>query len=216
MRKLVVLAALAALALVPAAAQAGPIPGGDGVQVGDILSFSDWNNTHPGGPFKVYNETVGAPDGWFTFCAEAEGSIVLDQPLFLVTGIGDTVKDSLRPLVPEVAFLYTKYRAMGGSTDVATNNAYQNAIGYFMGGGGGFNSLVTLALAAVAPGGEWFGKGLANVAVVNLVYARDYGIHKAGENAQDQLTFVPDGGATLMLLGGALVGLGALRRKLNS
>jgi hypothetical protein len=29
------------------------------------------------------------------------------------------------------------------------------------------------------------------------------------------LVFVPDGGATLMLLGGALMGLGALRRKLR-
>ena len=33
---------------------------------------------------------------------------------------------------------------------------------------------------------------------------------------QDYLWYhVPDGGATLMLLGGALVGLGAIRRKLS-
>jgi hypothetical protein len=34
-----------------------------------------------------------------------------------------------------------------------------------------------------------------------------------GVRAQTQLFYVPDGGTTLMLLGGALVGLGALRRK---
>ena len=215
MRKLLVLAALAAVALVPAVAQAGPV-GGDGVQVGDILSLSDYFNTHPGGPFTVNNQNPEGSDGWLTFCAEAESSIVLDQAIFQVVGITTNVQTSGLALVPEVAFLYTKYRGMGGSMDVATNNDYQNAIGYFMGGGGGFNSLVALAMAAVLPNGEWFGKGLANVAVVNLVYNQDYGIHKRGENAQDILTFVPDGGATLMLLGGALLGLGALRRKFNS
>lgn len=215
MKKLLVLAMVLAAALVPAQVQAGPI-GGDGVQVGDILTLSDYFNTHPGGPFTVNNQNPEGSDGWLTFCAEAEGSLVLDQAILLVTGIGTKVQDSGRELVPEVAFLYTKYRAMGGSTNVATNNDYQNAIGYFMGGGGGFNALVALAMAAVLPGGDWYGMGLANVAVVNLVYGQTYGSYLRGSNAQDILTFVPDGGATLMLLGGALLGLGALRRKFNS
>ena len=37
-----------------------------------------------------------------------------------------------------------------------------------------------------------------------------------GALVQDVLVRVPDGGATLMLLGGALVGLGALRRKFSA
>ena len=215
MKKLAVLVMVLAAAFAPTTAQAGPI-GGDGVQIGDILSLSDYFNTHPGGPFTVNNENPEGSDGWLTFCAEAESSIVLDQAIFRVIGIGTSVQTSGRELVPEVAFLYTKYRAMGGSMDVTTNNDYQNAIGYFMGGGGGYNYLVALALVAVAQGGEWYGKGLANVAVVNLVYNQTYGIHMRGDNAQDILTFVPDGGATLMLLGGALVGLGALRRKFRA
>jgi hypothetical protein len=215
MKKLLVAAAIVAVALVPAVAQAGPV-GGDGVVVGDIISVADWFNTHQGGPFVVDNQTPGSPDGWFSFCAEAEGSVILNAPVLLVAGIGDKVKESGRALVPEVAFLYTKYRAMGGSMDVDTNNAYQNAIGYYMGGGGGYNYLVALADLAVADGGVWFGKGLGNVAVMNLVYSQNYGIHQRGENAQDLLVMVPDGGATLTLLGCALLGLGALRRKFNA
>lgn len=37
-----------------------------------------------------------------------------------------------------------------------------------------------------------------------------------GYNNQDQLIVVPDGGFTLSLLGGALVALGTLRRRLHS
>jgi hypothetical protein len=35
-------------------------------------------------------------------------------------------------------------------------------------------------------------------------------------DCQSQLLYVPDGGATLMLLGGALMGLGILRRKFRA
>ena len=50
--------------------------------------------------------------------------------------------------------------------------------------------------------------------------ASEYGVYSIDlftreQDVQDMLVFVPDGGATLMLLGGALVGLGALRRKLR-
>jgi hypothetical protein len=215
MKKLLVLAALVAVAFMPTTAQAGPI-GGDGVMVGDIISLTDWYNTHQGGPFVVDNQTFGSPDGWFTFCVESEGSVDLGQPVFLVAGISESVTPSGIPLVPQVAYLYTKYRAMGGSMDIATNNDYQNAIGYFMGGGGGYNALVDEANAAILLGGAWYGMGLANVAVMNLVYSEDYGIHSKGDNAQDMLTMVPDGGATLTLLGCALLGLGALRRKFSA
>ena len=46
------------------------------------------------------------------------------------------------------------------------------------------------------------------------VYGLDLFTREQGD-VQDMLVFVPDGGATLMLLGGALMGLGALRRKLR-
>ena len=56
--------------------------------------------------------------------------------------------------------------------------------------------------------------GYLNVYVLNNYY--DTTLEK--QVAQDFLYYeetVPDGGATLMLLGGALIGLGALRRKFN-
>ncbi len=45
------------------------------------------------------------------------------------------------------------------------------------------------------------------------VYAVD--LYTRDADAQDMLVFVPDGGTTLMLLGGALMGIGALRRKMR-
>jgi hypothetical protein len=46
------------------------------------------------------------------------------------------------------------------------------------------------------------------------VYGLDLYTREQGD-VQDMLFFVPDGGTTLMLLGGALMGLGAIRRKLR-
>jgi len=48
------------------------------------------------------------------------------------------------------------------------------------------------------------------------VYALNLWTLNGRVDAQDFLVFVPDGGATLMLLGGALMGLGALRRKFRA
>jgi hypothetical protein len=57
---------------------------------------------------------------------------------------------------------------------------------------------------AMASEGEQFGVYALNIWTINGGVRTD---------AQTQLFYVPDGGMTLMLLGGALVGLGALRRK---
>ena len=135
-----------------------------------------------------------------------------------VAGITDTaywggIGPAGDPLDERSAYLFTKYRAMGGSMDVATNDAYQNAIWFIEGEGGENNALVTEANLAVAMGGSWYGMGLGQVRVLNMVWAVDFGRSKAGDRAQDLLTAVPDGGATLTLLGFALLGLGALRRK---
>ena len=222
MKKLLILAALAAVALVPAVAQAGPIPlASDRVEVGDLLLVTDYNNSNFGGPFQVDNQTIGSPDGWLTFCVEAHEPMSFGVPYLLVAGIGDTayfggVGPAGDPLDERTAYLFSRYRAMGGSTDVALNNAYQDAIWFIEGEGGANNALVAEANLAVAPGGSWYQVGLGQVRVLNLVWAVDFGTAKKGDRAQDILTVVPDGGATLMLLGGALVGLGALRRKFRA
>jgi VPDSG-CTERM motif len=64
--------------------------------------------------------------------------------------------------------------------------------------------------AAMADGAEQYG-----VYALNLT-ATECAPGYTGSNCQDQLVYVPDGGMTLMLLGGALMGLGALRRKFRA
>ena len=97
--------------------------------------------------------------------------------------------------------------------DVATNDAYQNAIWFIEGEGGENNALVTEANLAVAMGGSWYRHGARPGAGPEPGVGCGLRECKAGDRAQDVLTAVPDGGATLTLLGFALLGLGALRRK---
>ena len=220
MKKLLILAALVAVAFTPMVAQAGPL-GPDNVVVGDIITVADYNNSNEGGPFVVYNQTVGSPDGWFTFCVELQEHLAFGAKLEVV-GISDTayhggVGPEGDPLDAETAYLYTKYRAMGGSTDVDVNNAYQLAIWYIEEAPGGVNNSLAQEAKAAVLSGAWV--GLGNVRVLNLVWGQNFGDRfETGERAQDVLTMIaiPDGGATLTLLGFALLGVGALRRKFNA
>jgi len=219
MKKLLVLAALVAVAFTPAAAQAGPL-GPDNVVVGDIITVADYNNTNIGGPFSVNNLTPFSPDGWLTFCVEVQETLAFGR-LLEVVGISDTaynggVGPEGDPLDPETAYLYTQYRQMGGSTNATLNNDYQNAIWWIEEAPGGVNNYLVAAAFEAVNSGSWV--GLGNVRVMNLVWGQDYGNFKKGDRAQDLLTMVgvPDGGATLTLLGCALLGLGALRRKFNA
>jgi hypothetical protein len=76
----------------------------------------------------------------------------------------------------------------GFTVDPGTGNAFRNAV-------------VGMFADPMADGGSEFGVYALNMWTLE------------GVDVQDGLVFVPDGGATLMLLGGALMGLGALRRK---
>ena len=114
MRKLLVLAALVAVALVPAVAQAGPFIASDKVQVGDILSLTDYNNSNFGGPFLADNQTVGSPD-FLTFCVEAQESISFGVAVLKVAGISEKaywggIGPAGDPLDERTAYLFTKYR----------------------------------------------------------------------------------------------------------
>ncbi len=205
MKKFLILA-LVALVLAPATAKAGPLA------VGDLVKLSDWHNSNSGGPFWA---TSGS-NGWLTFCVEATEYIDFDHS-FKVVGISDRaynggVGPAGDPLDPRTAYLYTKYLGLADHTNTSVNNAYQAAIWYIEGEGGSNNSLVAEANAA-----GW--TSIGDIRVVNLVWTVNSGSHKKGDRAQDilvRIVPVPDGGATLTLLGFALVGVGMLRRKLGA
>ncbi len=206
MKKFLILA-LVALVLAPATAKAAPLA------VGDLVTLSDWYNTNSGGPFQA---TSGS-NVWLTFCVEAEEYIDFDHS-FKVVGISDRayhggVGPAGDPLDPRTAYLYTKYLGLGSQQyDATINNAYQAAIWYIEGEGGSNNSLVAEANAA-----GW--TSIGDIRVVNLEWTVNSGSHKKGDRAQDilvRIVPVPDGGATLTLLGFALVGVGMLRRKLGA
>jgi hypothetical protein len=86
------------------------------------------------------------------------------------------------------------------TVDPGAANPFRNAV---LGAFGG-------SLTAAREAGAW----TYNVYAINMWVPGHVGEY--AYRRQDQLFYsVPDGGATLMLLGGALVGLGALRRKLG-
>lgn len=232
MTTLRVLVLSAAFASLPVLAQAGPF---DDVSAGDFIKVTDYHNSNNGGPFNVGyhvdSSNSGKPVNWLTFCIETNEYLYFDKLLKVESvstegrlggaGGSDGSKDALDP---RTAYLYTTYRGLAATSDISLNNAYQQAIWYIE---QEITSVTGLALQLVnqaqaeVDSGRWV--GLGQVVVMNLVWAEAYGGHKIGDRAQDLLAMgpepttrtIPDGGTTLMLLGGGLMGLGALRRKLN-
>jgi len=212
MRKALILLplVLALVVFAPARAQADSIPA-----VGDLITLT-YGSSHvgSGGEFRVIGP--GSAYDFETFCVET-GEYFTPGNQYYIGGISGVTVNGGLTLTNPVAYLYAQFRVNPGAIGYSDPYAgdLQNAIWRLMAGNtsplGDPNDFVGQAVAAVA--GGWANNGL--VAVLNL-----YGSYSAasgyGNPAQDQLTLtraVPDGGATLMLLGGALMGLGALRRK---
>jgi hypothetical protein len=115
------------------------------------------------------------------------------------------------PLDDRTAYLYTMFRAGTlagydyGAGRQASAGQLQDAIWFLEAEAGGVNNgFVALANAAVSFGGDWYGRGLGNVRVLNL--SNEEFLH-----AQDQLTMIPLPLAASMGLAG-IPGL-ALRRR---
>ena len=171
-----------------------------------------------------------------TFCLEAKESAVnTNRTLYFVVGsaavYGGTTGSS-DTLSRGTAWLYSQFAqgALEGYPAAGPrgtwSNDLQNAIWAFEGEQGGVqNALYNLALSNVQDATVDSTPGFLGVYVLNnfsTAAARDAFVASQGTVIsgvkQDFLYFqapVPDGGATLMLLGGALVGLGALRRKFD-
>lgn len=163
-----------------------------------------------------------------TFCIEGNNSAILnDSPMdFQVSGsivLGD---GSTQALHAQTAFLFTKFwtgnlysGAQGnlGSSRIASATDLQEAMWFFEGFfpqaslSSGAQTLVSQANTAVASGGEWFGKGLGDVRVLNLTNP------SGGGRLQDVLVLLAVPLPPAALLGLALIGglgvAGAVRRR---
>ena len=201
----------------------GPYPGGTGggeftVQVYDNPLWLDLNDYD----VKTKNLLAEPIPTFQTFCIDEAESISLNGIYNAVINTdavkGGSVTGS-DPLSLGTGYLYSQFAggtlagyAWSGEARKTSARDLQDALWYLEGGGGSINAFYTNLLTnlfgsvenAAKDGGWKYG-----VYALNLTDAR------TGGRAQDVLYYAPDGGATLMLLGGALVGLGALRRKLG-
>ena len=164
-----------------------------------------------------------------TFCVEATEYIASPMEIMVsttfinegtgaVTGPGShAILGSLSfgdNLDSRTAYLYTKF-AQGtlagynyGVGRAASADALQKAIWSIEGEAGGVisNSFVTLANTAVASGGEWYGKGIGDVRILNTWTPGH--VDESAYKLQDQLYLVPVPGAVLLgMLGLSVAGL---------
>jgi hypothetical protein len=191
-----------AIAFMPAAAQA------DTVTIGETLSVSGGFGLGGGSVFKVTESEGNVFD---SFCLE------LGEPIsagnYEVKDVTQTaylggVGIAGDPISNATAWLYLQYRS-GNPSYAPFAFAVQQAIWVLEG---------ELLNCPAGKCGTFVTDAVNNGTAADLakVFVINFG-PKPGETSpkvQDLLTTtVPDGGATLMLLGGALVGIGALRRK---
>jgi hypothetical protein len=238
MKKLgLVLLLIAALASPAMAGPTGQVQGGysytaDGLfgPYRNAMAGGEYTFTQLGGewfPLTGYangtTRNVGflAPANSFqTFCIEATTEPISGFPAIYNAEITNTVQLANNRVSQGTGWLYqrfaigslTGYNYVGQAARQGSAYLLQQTLWWLE--GYTINPLNIFSAAVIAQfgssanammnGGENYG-----VYALNLTFAR-------GGAAQDMLVYVPDGGATLMLLGGALMGLGALRRKFRA
>lgn len=160
-----------------------------------------------------------------TFCVETTEYVASPMEIVVSTTTAEGITDSHailggKPsgddLDPMTAYLYTKF-AQGtlsgynyGAGRATSADTLQKAIWWIENESGGVNNaFVTLANTAVAVGGEWYGKGIGNVRILNTWTPGHIG--ESAYKKQDQLYLVPTPAAVLL----GMLGLGAAGMKLR-
>ena len=193
MKKLLLLAAILAVVFTPAVAQA------DNVLAGDIIQVQPGASRYStGGAFLLSDLTAPTSPVFETFCLETNEylNFGIDLKVLSVTdraiagGVGGGSPDYLDT---RTAFIYQNYRY--GNPYGWSGSDVQQAVWFIEQEINSAPAWVTDGtLAGYITQTQW--TGLGNVRVLNIGYGSD-------TTGQDLLTVVPDGGATLMLLGGA-------------
>lgn len=195
------------------------------LKVGDIIYFSDEEGSVNGGEFGLWQSEV---ELFRTFCIETNEYIDYNQAGFVIDSIStDAVEGGSGgpdpdPISKETAWLFYQFaRGVLSGYDytpdsaehIADANAVQKAIWYFEEENNGENNaFAQAATAAVAAGGSVVDAAVANVRVINPVWATTRNGFQEGQNAQSVLMVIPEPTTVLVWAGLGLIGLLAYRR----
>jgi hypothetical protein len=213
-------------------------PGWSGLGGGEFTAFTGTGPSYVGNYASSATYTSGSSTGFDTFCVETGvtfspgtkyyyslGQVAAPGSTPSSTGAGVTLTAGAAWLYYEFAKgALTGFNYTDQTTRTTDDNLLQSAIWMLQnaqtdGNYGAYQPVTTsdnsYYKAAITQYGSLAGAEAANAnASVQILQMWTGTDMTAGEAAQNQLVLVPDGGMTVALLGGALVGLQALRRKL--